>query len=251
MKNYFNFTDRKYIVTGASSGIGKSTAICLSEQGAQVVLMGRDETKLRETREMMSGDYHQIIPIDLGKEKDLTEVFNKIISDGKKLDGLVHAAGIATILPLNMIKRHNLEESMNINLYALIELARLFSKKKYHKEKGTIVAVSSIAVKYPSKCQTIYTATKGAVNAVVETLAIELASKNIRINSVMPGATDTKMLREAMDVVPEELKNQKMERQLLGISAPEDIVGSIMFLLSDASAAATGRAFYADGGILG
>lgn len=251
MRNLFDFTGKKYIVTGASSGIGKSTAIRLSEQGAQVVLISRNKEKLEETRALMEGNGHQIIPADLGQMEDMTEIFNQIISDGKKLDGVVHCAGIATILPLNMIKRHKIEECMNINLYALLELTRLFAKKKYHNDKGSIVAVSSIVVRYPVKCQTVYAASKGAVNAAVQALAIELADKGIRINSIMPASTDTKMMQDAMANMPDTTMKEKVNAQLLGLTKPEEIADGILFLLSDASRAATGRSFYADGGLLG
>lgn len=250
MKNLFDFTGKKIIVTGASSGIGRSTAIRLAEQGAQVVLISRNEEKLKETKSLMQGDSHIIIPADLGQLEDMTELFNQIISDGKKLDGIVHCAGIATILPLNMIKRHKMEECMNINLYALIEMTRLYAKKKYH-NNGSIVAVSSIVVRYPVKCQTVYAASKGAVNATVQALAIELADKGIRINCIMPASTDTKMMQDAMDTMPDTTMKEKVNAQLLGVTHPDDIADAIMFLLSDASRATTGRAFYADGGLLG
>ncbi len=251
MRNFFDFTGKKFLVTGASSGIGKSTAIRLSEQGAQVVLISRNKEKLEETKSLMEGNSHQVISADLGQMEDMTELFNVIISDGKKLDGLVHCAGIATILPLNMIMRNEIEECMSINLYALLELTRLFAKKKYHNSKGAIVAVSSIVVRYPEKCQTVYAASKGAVNAAVQALAIELADKKIRINSIMPGSTDTKMMWDAMANMPNAKMNEKINAQLLGLINPDEIADGIMFLLSDASRATTGRSFYADGGLLG
>lgn len=250
MRNLFDFTGKKFVVTGASSGIGRSTSVRLSEQGAQVVLISRNKEKLEETRSLMEGVGHQVISADLGQIEDMTDLFNEIIADGKKLDGLVHCAGIATILPLNRIRRHKVEECMNINLYALLELARLYAKKKYH-DKGAIVAVSSIVVYHPVKCQTVYAASKGAVNAAVQALAIELADKDIRINSIMPASTDTKMMQDAMRDMPNERIKEKINAQLLGLTSPDEIADAIMFLLSDASKATTGRVFYADGGLLG
>lgn len=250
MKNLLDFTGKKFLVTGASSGIGQSTAICLAEQGAQVVLNGRNQERLEETKARMTGKGHQILAADLGAIEDMTKLFDEMVADGKKLDGFVHCAGIATILPLNMIKRSKIEECMSINLYALLEMTKLFAKKKYH-EGGSIVAVSSIVVKHPAKCQTVYAASKGAVNAAVQALAIELADKNIRINCIMPASTDTNMMRNALDQMPDEVMKKKLDEQLLGLTQPEEIANSIMFLLSDMSSAVTGRAFYADGGLLG
>ena len=104
---------------------------------------------------------------------------------------------------------------------------------------------------FRSKCQSVYAATKGAVNAAVQALAIELADKNIRINCVMPASTDTEMMRDALTRMPDEAMMRKMKQQLLGVTKPEEIANIIMFLLSDLSGAVTGREFYADGGLLG
>ena len=249
MKDLLDFTGKKILVTGASSGIGRSTAIRLSEQGAQVILNGRNVERLEETKTAMAGEGHMLLPADLGELEDMTGLFNEIVSDGKKLDGLVHCAGIATILPLNRIKRSNMEECMRVNLYALLEMTRLFAKKKYH-DGNAIVAISSIVVRHPAKCQTVYAATKGAVNAAVQALAIELADKNIRINCVMPASVDTHMMQSAMEQMSDEMKKKKLDDQLLGLTKPEEIANLVLFLLSDLSSAVTGREFYADGGLL-
>lgn len=129
MKDMLDFTGKKILVTGASSGIGRSTAIRLSEQGARVILNGRNVERLKETMEAMTGAGHLILPADLIETEDMTGLFNEMVSDGKKLDGLVHCAGIATILPLAMIKRSNIENCMRVNLYPLFEMTRLFSKR--------------------------------------------------------------------------------------------------------------------------
>jgi NAD(P)-dependent dehydrogenase (short-subunit alcohol dehydrogenase family) len=251
MKNVMDFTGKKYFVTGASSGMGRSTAICLAQQGAQVVINGRSRERLEETLEQMPGNGHQILEADIGQMEDLTPLFRTMMADGKKLDGMVHCAGIATILPLNMIKRSNLEECMGVNLYAFLDMVRLFAKRKYHEEKGSIVGVSSIVVKHPAKCQTVYAASKGAMNAAVQALAIELADKQIRINCIMPASTNTAMMQGALNSMPDAVMKRKMEEQLLGITEPDEIAQYILFLLSDAASAVTGREFYADGGLLG
>lgn len=248
MRNLYDFTGKKYVVTGASSGIGRSTAILLSQQGGQVVLIARDKERLEETRLAMEGDNHLIISADLGEMEDMTELFDAAVADGKKLDGLVHCAGISSLLPLSALKRNKIEECMKINFYAFLELTRLFAKKKYG-NKGSIVAVSSIAACQPDKCQTLYSASKAALNSAIQSLAIELADKGIRVNSIMPGVVNTKMIQNGDDFLDEKLK-EVMEKQLLGIIEPEEIAEAILFLLSEASGMITGRALYADGGLL-
>ena len=250
MKNFMDFTGKKYIVTGASSGMGRATAIVLAQLGATVVLASRNKEKLLETLSMMPGENHIVFPVDLGAEDDLTPLFEASISDGGKLDGFVHCAGVATILPINMIRRKQMNDCMSVNLFSFLEMTRLFSKRKYHNESGSIVVVSSIVVKRPAKCQTIYAASKGAINAAVQALAFELAEKNIRINCIMPASTDTAMMREAFKSPYKETEEDINKHQILGLTKPEEIANYITFLLSDASSVVTGREFYADGGLL-
>ena len=240
MKNFFDFTGKKYLVTGASSGIGRSTAINLSRQGASVVLVARDEARLNETLQQMDGRGHTIVFLDLARKEDLTELFTTAMNDGVKLDGLVHCAGIATILPLALLERANMRECMDVNFYSFIELVRQASKKKFRAEMMNIVAISSIAALYPKKCQTIYAASKAALNAVVQTLALELANKHIRINCICPGAVDTKVQSYVTELNP----------QMLGTLKPEQIACSVMYLLSEASSSMTGRCLFADGGMV-
>lgn len=249
MVNPYDFAGKKIMVTGASSGMGRSTAIMLSEQGAQVVLLGRDVEALRATQMNMCGNNHVICVVDLLETEDLTQTFVDIMLDGKKLDGLVHCAGVLSSLPLNSIKRYHINECMSVNFSSFIELTKQFSKKKNH-DGGSIVAVSSMAAMMPGKCQTLYAASKAALNVAIQSLAMELVNKNIRINGIMPSFTNTKMLQEIMDNIPSEFMEDRIQQQLLGVTRPEEIASTILFLLSDASSCITGRCMYADGGSL-
>ena len=249
MWNPFDFTGKKIIIAGATSGMGKAAAVRLSEQGAQVVLLGRNEEKLKETLELLSGSGHSFYVKDFSVSGGYTEIFNDIVKDGKKIDGLVYCAGIAKILPITLLKKETMEESMTVNLYSFAEMVGVFSKKKYH-DKASVVGISSIAALYPQKCQGIYVATKTAMNGMVASMALELASKDIRINTVMPASTDTAMLRESFEGKTEEEIKDALKCQVLGMAQPEDIADIILFLLSDASRMITGREIYADGGYL-
>ena len=249
MWNPFDFSGKRIIVTGATSGMGKATATRLAEQGAEVILLARDENRLKEVIESLPVSNHKYYVKDFSIPGGYKEIFDDIVNDGRKIDGLVHCAGIAKILPITMLRKETIEESMTVNLYSFIEMAGLLSKKKYH-DRASVVGVSSIAVKYPQKCQGIYVATKSAMNAMVASLAIELADKDIRINAVMPASTNTRMLQEAFENKTEEQIRQALRCQVLGMEQPEDIADIILFLLSDASRMITGREIYADGGYI-
>lgn len=249
MWNPYDFTNKKIVVAGATSGIGKATAIRLSAQGAQVCLLGRDQKKLDEVMNALEGSSHQCYVADFSKDMGLKGIFDDIVSDGTKIDGIVYTAGIAKILPVTQLKKSSMEESMTVNFYSFVEMVSLFSRKKYH-NNASIVGVSSISVLYPQKCQGLYVATKSAMNAMVSSLALELAGKHIRINTVMPSSTNTKMLEEAFANMSEAAQDHSIQKQILGLSEPEDIADIILFLLSEASRMITGRQIYADAGYL-
>lgn len=249
MWNPFDFTGKRIIVTGASSGMGKAVAVKLSQQGAELCLMGRNKEKLLNTLSEMEGDNHKCFVKDFSQSGGYKEIYDEIVADSHKIDGLVYCAGIAKILPVSLLEKKTMDESMTTNLYSFVEMAGLLSKKKYH-DKASIVGISSISTLYPQKCQGIYVATKSAMNSIVTSMAIELAEKKIRINTVLPSSTRTKMLDEAFENKTKEQIMESIKQQVLGLIEPEDIADIVMFLLSDASKMITGRSIYADGGYI-
>lgn len=249
MWNPFDFSGKKMIVAGATSGIGKATAVRLSEQGAQLCILGRNEGKLEETLKLLQGDGHRTYLKDFSEPGGYKEIMDDIVSDGRKIDGLVYCAGVAKILPVGMMNKKNMDESMTVNLYAFAEMVSVLSKNKYH-QKTSIVGVSSISTLYPQKCQGLYVATKSAMNSMVTSMAMELAGKNMRINTVLPSSTNTEMLKRAWEDKTEKEIQDAVEQQVLGLAEPEDVADIILFLLSDASRMITGREIYADGGYI-
>lgn len=247
MWNPYDFSGKRFIVTGAGSGIGKATAVRLAEQGAEVCLLVLNNEQADEVTPCLPGKGHKVYVKDLSESGGYKEIFDDVISDGHKIDGLVHCAGIAKILPISLLNKANIDTSMTVNLYSFAEMVSLLSKKKYH-DKASIVGVSSISVRYPQKCQGIYVATKAGMNAMVTSMAMELAEKNIRINTVMPSNVNTPMIRAAFENKTENEIDASLKKAVLGLEEPEDIADIILFLLSDASRMITGREIYADGG---
>lgn len=244
MRKYEN---NKVLVTGASSGIGKALAIKLAEENNKVVLCARNEEKLNATRdEMKNPQNHICIPFDINEFGQYDKLFNQAVSDGEKINGLVHCAGIATPTPLRALNSTSIMQIMNTNYIAFMCLAGMYSKKKYS-DAGSIVGVSAINSHYYRKYMSVYAGSKAAVEASVGALAIEYADKNVRVNCVVPGAIETEMAKQ----MSEEELNAVLSTQLMGMGKPEQVADAIVYLLSDNSSFMTGRTLYVDGGRLG
>lgn len=242
-QNPLDFNKRKILITGASSGIGKSTARYLSQLGATIVLVDINESGLTKTLTELKPGNHKKYVVDLISNTDLSDIFEFALLDGIKLSGLIHCAGIAQVLPLNMLTRERILKEMTLNYFVFIELVRQFAKTKYS-NGGSIIGISSIASEQVEKCQTNYAASKAAMDIAARALSFELASKNIRINTILPGATNTPLINKVngRDI------DSIIASQVLGLVQPSDIAEACAFLQSDLSRMITGRRLFVDGG---
>jgi NAD(P)-dependent dehydrogenase (short-subunit alcohol dehydrogenase family) len=251
MINPMDLTGKKIIVTGASAGIGRATAIMLSKLGANLVLVARNIEKLKETLEQMEGNEHKAVSFDLIDIKGIETFLKDIISEFGAMSGLVHCAGIRDEKPLQMTKYDFLHEVMQINFYAFVELARVLSKKKNFVGGASFVAVSSVRGQKGDKALTAYSASKGALDSAIRGMAHELAVKSIRINSVVPSYIKTDMYEAYIETVGEDEFNKNvLSQQYLGLGDPNDVATTIAYLLSDASRFITGTGLVVDGGYL-
>lgn len=245
--------EKTYLITGASSGVGRALAIEISKRGGKVVLIARNEERLRQTIEQMENkEKHICVSFDLTDFDHYNELFDQIKGRQIVLDGMVHCAGIAPITPLRTISSKKMSEVFDIHYFAFMELVKFFSKKGMT-NGGSVVAISSTVVEHPLKCMSVYAAAKAAVEAACKNLAIELYEKNIRINTVVLGGVNTEMARNIINVAPPvktEMDDWSRVRQLMPIAQVSDVMGAIMFLLGKDSHYITGRKIFVDGGIL-
>jgi NAD(P)-dependent dehydrogenase (short-subunit alcohol dehydrogenase family) len=244
MYNPFSLNKKTILVTGASSGIGRSIAIECSKMGATVIISARNKEKLHETLSHMEGNGHSIVVADLSNTADLEHLIN----ESPVLDGLVNCAGLTKTLPFEFIKPEVLSNVMDINFTAPTLLsARLVKKKKFSKN-SSIVFISSISgVLCTSVGTSIYCASKGAVNGMAKSMAIDLASKSIRVNSINPGMVNTHIY-DAGIITPEQLEEDKKRYPLKRYGEPEEVAYAAIYLLSDASSWVTGSNLVIDGG---
>ena len=240
MINPMELTGKRIMVTGASSGIGRETAILLSNLGAQVVLLGRDEQRLAETKDNLSGEGHVSISLELREFEKYADAFKQIKETGKKLDGFVHCAGIAKVIPLKVASANVIQDMFAVNYVSFMELMKHFAKKT-NSDGGSVVCLSAINAHYPQKCMSVYAATKGALEMAVSSLAVELFEKKIRVIATPMAASFSEVSGEESNIVGQ---------QLMALGEPADIANMTAYLLSDASKFITGRKFYVDGGRL-
>lgn len=246
------FADKTYLITGASSGIGQALSIEISKQGGSVVLVARNEEKLQETlQQMQEREKHIVYSLDLRNFDEYKALFDFLKERDVTLDGMVHCAGIAPILPLRIINANQIRNVFDIHYVAFMELIKCFSKRAVN--GGSIVGISSVNVEYPQKCMSVYASAKAAVEAACRSLSVELFEKGIRINSVVMGAVTTNMAEKAGELVTGvsqgQDRNNIFSRQLMPFASADEVVGPIMFLLSEQSAYMTGRKIYVDGGL--
>ena len=243
------FAGRKILVTGAASGIGKATASYLAERGASIVGLDLNADGLKKIEEEFALKGYSFLGVEANLQCDnLEDAFISAIGDGTKLTGLVHCAGISSIVPLKSLSRERLHTVMDINFYSFVELTRLYSKKKYS-DGGSIVSISSLAAQLPRAYELPYIASKAAMNAAIPCLAIELASKGVRVNGIMPGVVDTGMITAQQTDAQKQFIENMTRKTLLGAALPTDIASVIAFLLSDESRMITGRIIPVDGGM--
>lgn len=242
--NPYSLEGKTILVTGASSGIGKATAIECSKLGARVVITGRDEARLQQTLSSLEGEGHVVIAADLGEDDGIRFLVERV----PVLNGIVHAAGISDTVLFQFLKKERLENIFNINFFAPVVLSQLLLKKKLLQKGGSIVFLSSIDGPVTAHIgNSMYSATKGALSAMMQNMSIELASKGIRVNAVLPGMTETPLIHN--DDITQEQLNKDMELYPLKRYAdPREIAWAIIYLLSDTSTFTIGASLVVDGG---
>jgi NAD(P)-dependent dehydrogenase (short-subunit alcohol dehydrogenase family) len=251
MMNPMDLSGKNIMVTGASSGIGKGIAVYLSKLGANVIMVARNEERLKDTLHELEPGNHSYYLFDFNDLYGIPHMMDNICSNGILLNGLVHSAGISRTMPLQYLEIEDLANIMSVNFYSFIELSKLFSMRKYNDKGGSIVAISSISSKVGARGLTAYCASKGALDSAIKSMALDLAPKNIRINSIAPSMIRTQIYEGLKEIVNNKaFEDDLKKRQILGIGEPEDVAHAAAFLLSDSSRFITGTSMIVDGGYL-
>ena len=248
MINPMDLTGKHIVVTGASAGIGRATCIQASKLGAKVSLIARNEEKLKETISLMDGTGHEYFPCDLSAIDSIDDRIAAIVEKEGPIDGLVHCAGLGLNRPLKLAKPEFVEQVTRLNYFAFVELIRAVTARKRANNGASLIGISSVAAVHGNKTQGVYSASKGAMNAVVHAFAKELAPREIRVNTIAFGMVETDMYKGFLESGGN--NEELLQDQYLGIIPVEYAGNAICFLLSDVSKYITGGTLNYDAGDL-
>ncbi len=246
MKNPFSLEGKNILIVGGSRGIGRATALQCANMGGTIIDLARNPKTLQNTIDNMEGEGHIFFAVDITDAESVNDVLPKL----PVVDGVVLCAGIGAMKPFLFCSRADYDRVFNLNFFATIDFLRLLVKKKKLNKGASVVFVSSIGgVYYHSEGNSIYGASKAALNSTMKYCALELAPKKIRVNSVNPGMVKTEFNNP--DILTEEQLKKDIENYpLKRFGEPEDVANSIVFLLSDASSWITGHTLVVDGGVI-
>lgn len=234
----FDFTGKNFLITGASSGIGKSIAQYLSGCGASIILVARNLDKLSKLLEELPKSC-KMFAYDLNNLEDIQKIFEYCRHHDMALNGLIHCAGICPLMTLKENDISVMIDTFKVNYFSFVELVKYFSEERNSVDNSSIVAISSDAAVVGGYRQAIYGGSKAALNVTVKSMARELQYRKIRINTIMPSAVETEML-DKLRKKSLNLEDKILSKQPLGIINPDNIASLAGYLLSDEGKYMTG-----------
>lgn len=241
---------RTVFVTGASSGLGRAAATALAAAGAKLIVTGRNEERLEQTRASLPGQGHAAYAGELSNADATADLVKNAAKQHGPLDGIFHSAGVFLVLPAKMTKQRHIDEVFGASVPGAYGIARSVSQRGVMNDGGSIVLMSSVAGARANAGLTAYAGAKSAILGLNMALAAELAPRRIRVNAVVAGTVETEMHLKMQASTSGDQTDSNAAKHPLGYGAPEDIASVVMFLLSDASRWITGTALRADGGYL-
>ncbi|WP_284463109.1 SDR family oxidoreductase [Chryseobacterium sp.] len=247
--NQFSLKDKNILITGASSGIGRSCSVECSKSGASLILIARNEEELQKTVSMLAPEAKaETLIADIAQCENLEELIAEKVSEIGKISGFIHCAGVEKTLPLKKHTPQLYHDIFAVNVIAGFEIAKILSLKKYKTETSSFVFISSVAGMVGEIGKAAYSSSKGAVISGARSMAMELSRSNVRVNSISPAMVNTPILEKMFENIGEEAAEEILKKHPLGIGKPEDVANACIFLLSDAARWITGSNLVVDGG---
>ena len=243
MYNPYSLDGKTILITGASSGIGRRTAIECSKMGAKLVITGRNQERLNDTLASLEGEGHLTFAGDLTEDTAMEALMEQL----PPLNGVFFCAGVTDTTPAKFIDEEKIERVFSINIKSPMLLTKWLVKKKKIQAGASLVYMSSYGAEVVTPGLGIYAASKGAVNSFMRTIATELSARRIRANSIMAMMVQTELIDTLGSLSKEDIEKDEAKYPL-GYGKPEDIAFAVIYLLSDASKWVTGSIIKMDGG---
>jgi len=244
MYNPFTIEGRTILITGAASGMGKATSLLCAKMGAKVILADFNNDGLNATLTELDGEGHQAYTINLADDSS----WEYMLAEMPVVNGIASCAGIANMNPFPFINQIELDKVFHVNFFGPVMLVNKLLKAKKLDKGSSVVFVSSVdGPKIVHAGNSVYSAAKNALVGMARNLAIDLAGKKIRVNCILPGTTDTPLIRTA-NVTEEMLADAAKQFPLKRFGTAEDMANAIVYLLSDGSSFVTGTELTVDGG---
>jgi len=242
----FHLHNKTFLVTGASSGIGRQVAISICEMGGNVVITGRNEERLNETLSMLKSGDNKSIQAELLDEQEV----QRLVAALPLLDGIVNCAGTVNPYPIKFLSDKKIDEVFNINYKVQVVLTAQATRAKKLNKGASVVFLSSISAMHPHRGGALYAGSKAAIEAFSKVVALEFFHLQIRSNCIAPAMVKTPMYDKAEAQGTKEQMDAHISKYPLGAGTPEDVANAAIFLLSDASKWITGTTITLDGGFL-
>lgn len=259
IRTLFSLEGRTALVTGGSQGIGRATALAFADAGANVAVVSRKPESLETVAEEISkkGVKGLAVAGHLGRMEAIGVIVDRVLTEFGKIDILVNNAATSPAYTTILDAEERLWDAIiNLNLKGLYFMTQAVARSmKERGIAGSIINVSSIDAFKPQEQVGIYSISKAGVNMATQSMALELAPYNIRVNAIAPGATRTKLFEGLFAFLPEEEREKQISQvgqafPLKRVAVPDDMVGLMLYLASDASGYMTGQTIPVEGGIL-
>jgi NAD(P)-dependent dehydrogenase (short-subunit alcohol dehydrogenase family) len=247
---FVDFQGKQILVSGASSGLGRAICVELSKRSARLILLGRDRGRLMETASGLASTEFHLLVLDLSSLSEIGPRVRALASEIGRIYGFCHSAGVVETRPLAALDIEGTRKTLDINFVSGVELARTVARKDVMEEDGgAILFISSVYARVGVGGEAIYSGSKGAINAAARAMAVELARKRIRVNTLSPGLVRTPMTDTSLSALSSQQVKDLENAHPLGVGSPEDVARAATFLLAPQNPWITGADWVIDGGL--